>query len=116
MLDRHTAEPIAEAFINRPEWNQTDRRFIVFDDATSEKPYGWIFFYQSERYIQTGELRYTLSGNVPSVSERADASIHPLAYQPLFDLALAEYESRRPRQEASQSVLPPIAIMVVHSS
>ncbi len=81
MVDRHAAERIANAFLNSPHWNQTDDHFVIINDATIEKDYGWIFFYQSERYLQTSELRYSLSGNTPIVVERADGAVQVL---PIF--------------------------------
>jgi len=95
MVDRHAAERIANAFLNSPHWNQTDDHFVIINDATIEKDYGWIFFYQSERYLQTSELRYSLSGNTPIVVERADGAVQVLPIHPIAEIAIAEYEAQR---------------------
>ncbi len=40
-----------------PERLDADDGFVVLDGETIEKPYGWIFFYQSKKYLETGELK-----------------------------------------------------------
>ncbi len=39
----------------------------IIDSETIEKFYGWIFFYNSRRYVESGELVYALVGQGPVV-------------------------------------------------
>ena len=39
----------------------------IIESMTIEKPYGWIFFYNSRRYVETGELAYALIGQGPVI-------------------------------------------------
>lgn len=39
----------------------------IIESCTVEKSYGWIFFYNSLRYVQTGELIYSLVGQGPVI-------------------------------------------------
>jgi hypothetical protein len=39
----------------------------VVDDATIEKPWGWVFFYDSRRFLETGDDSSRLFGNAPII-------------------------------------------------
>ena len=62
---------------------------------TVEKPYGWIFFYTSKEWLETGGRTGLIAGNGPVVVEREDGSLHPLttAFDP--ETAIRQYEARR---------------------
>jgi hypothetical protein len=44
--------------------------FAINDKETIEKDFGWIFFYNSKRFLASGDARYRLAGNGPIVVER----------------------------------------------
>lgn len=44
---------IYASFLHRDETDPPERRTIIFDDGTIEKPWGWIFFYNNEKYYRT---------------------------------------------------------------
>jgi hypothetical protein len=52
-----------------------DDERIIIEDATVEKEYGWIFFYNSRKHLETGDILYALAGNGPLVVKSADGSI-----------------------------------------
>ena len=43
-------------------------------ESTIEKPRGWAFFYNTVRFIETGEARYRLAGNGPIVVRKDGGS------------------------------------------
>lgn len=49
---------------------------VIADAATREFEYGWMFFYQSERYLQTLDLKYRLGGNAPIIVDKLNSSAH----------------------------------------
>jgi immunity protein 35 of polymorphic toxin system len=75
--DRDAARTLVDQELNRDCAVPGDR-LVVVDDETIEKPYGWVFFYQSGRFLETGELGFALAGNGPVVVLRADGSLHHL--------------------------------------
>jgi hypothetical protein len=95
MIDRLTAERIAYTFLNSSTWNQIGDEFCILQELTLEKEYGWVFFYNSERYLTTGDQQFYLYGNVPIVVERADGSVHPLPPYPFLEDAIVLYEQQR---------------------
>ncbi|MCC6898122.1 MAG: hypothetical protein IT377_04065 [Polyangiaceae bacterium] len=59
-----------------------------------EKPYGWVCFYQSVRYLETGEESAQLVGNGPVVLMRDTLQIHHLGSARRPDEELAQFELR----------------------
>ena len=51
-----------------------------------EHVFGWVFFYNSKRYLETGEFSAALAGNAPIIVDRHDGRLyetgtaHPLEY------------------------------------
>ena len=43
---------------------------------TLEKPFGWVFFYNSKDYLETGNLIYMLAGNAPFIVDKKNGGIH----------------------------------------
>ena len=42
-----------------------DDEWVVLDEHTIERGWGWVFFYDSRRHRQTGEFRFAVAGNTP---------------------------------------------------
>ena len=38
---------------------------MIVDDQTMTERYGWVFFYESPRYLETGDVDQRLLGNAP---------------------------------------------------
>jgi hypothetical protein len=47
------------------QMSSPDDPFIIVEADTIEKPFGWVFFYNSKKFIETGIFRYRLAGNGP---------------------------------------------------
>jgi hypothetical protein len=71
-----------------------DQVAIQFEE-TVEKPYGWVFFYDSKQSIETGAFEHSLLGNAPIIvgidgEIRVTGTAKPLEYY------LAQYEATLP--------------------
>lgn len=40
---------------------------VIIDSKTIEKPYGWAFFYNSRKYVETGDMIHSLVGGGPVI-------------------------------------------------
>jgi hypothetical protein len=49
--------------------------FVIVDEGTIEKPYGWVFFYNSRTYLETGDYSYQLAGNGPVIVNKVDGDV-----------------------------------------
>jgi hypothetical protein len=68
--------------------------FVVVEKNTIEKPFGWVFFYNSNRFVETGESRYRLAGNGPVIVNKHNGSVEFLgSSKPPFEI-VAEYEQK----------------------
>ena len=68
-----------------------DQRVLLLD-KTIEKPYGWIFFYNSKKAIETGNVIYRLAGNGPVIVNKIAGSIEFFGSLPPIDVILDTYE------------------------
>ena len=75
-LDRAQAEAAALAYLHGPDAQSGDE-LVVVPDSTVEKPYGWVLFVQSRRYLESGDFREQLVGIGPVVVLR-DGAVHTL--------------------------------------
>ena len=55
----------AQLLVARKLREMSDLDIVVLDDATLERPWGWVFFYQSREFLETGEFSARLAGNGP---------------------------------------------------
>jgi Immunity protein 35 len=95
MITKEAAQELVLAEINRPPLAGSER---VIGKVIA-KEYGWIFCYQSKRYLETGDIHHRLAGNVPIVVEH-DGSLHllPITGGRTLDEMIGEYERRRGAQ------------------
>jgi hypothetical protein len=69
--------------------------FVVLEDATVEKDYGWIFRFTTRRYLETKDPGALVPGTGPLVVERDGGAPVFLASSVCPEKAIAEYERRR---------------------
>ena len=92
MLTREEAEEIALQQI-RSACEDLD---VAIDARyTIEKSYGWVFFWNTKKFIETDDNTYALFGNAPVIVNKEDRSVHFTGTgEPIEDLIRA-YERRR---------------------
>jgi len=77
-----------------------DGRCVVLEDKTLERPYGWVFFWQSREYAKTGDIKDAFAGNAPIVFNRFSWEYRfiPTGLDPLEE-RLKEYEATLPKSQ-----------------
>ncbi len=58
---------------------------------TQEESFGWVFFYQSKDYMETGTLSSMLAGNAPFIIDHTGA-LHILGTVHPVDVYIKEFE------------------------
>lgn len=66
-----------------------------------ETEVGWVFFYDSKRHQETGDLRDALGGNAPILVHRSDGSVHHTGTAQPVEEYLERYMHRDPADERS---------------
>lgn len=92
MLDLETAKKMVEEEINI-SFNHEGDKLVVLDEETVEREYGWVFFYTSQRLIETGDPRYLVAGNAPIVVNRQTGELTWLGTGEPFENYLRRYEA-----------------------
>jgi hypothetical protein len=71
----------------------TDGVAVVLEDETIDRPYGWVFFYQSREYVETGDARKVLFGNAPLIFNRASGEVRVTGTALPIEDHLRQYEA-----------------------
>jgi len=77
MIDREEAHRRVAVHVNTDS-SHGDDRLIVCEEDTIDKPYGWVVFYTSEKWLATGDFRYAIAGNGPIVVLKDSGEMIPL--------------------------------------
>lgn len=55
--------------------HSSDLELVIRDESTIDRPLGWIFSWNSKKYIETKEPRYRIIGNGPVYVNKCDHSL-----------------------------------------
>ena len=71
MITFEEAKAKVEKLINKPGSNLADKPvLVVLDNQTIDKDWGWVFFYQSLEFIESGDFEDMHAGNAPYIVNR----------------------------------------------
>jgi hypothetical protein len=73
-------------------YRSQDDELVILDDKTVEKSYGWIFFFNSKRFLETCNFLYALGGNGPIVVERESGRVTRLGTARPVEEEVAAFE------------------------
>ena len=65
---------------------------IILNDQTIEKEWGWVFFYQSEKYIESKDFRDMLAGNAPIIVDKSSGKLSYTGTAREIEFYINEYE------------------------
>lgn len=88
MISYKDAQLIANSYIKDLERDVGEPLQAI---NTREEPFGWVFFYQTKDYIETGNFSSMLAGNSPFIVDRGDGSLHVLGTVHPVDFYINEY-------------------------
>ena len=64
----------------------------VVDDGVIEREFGWVFFYDSSEYLESGVFSEKLAGNAPVIIDRRDSSLHETGTAFSVEVYIDNYE------------------------
>ncbi len=92
-LTREQARALVEAKLKSSSTSLPDNdTLVVCDEATIERKFGWVFFYDSKRHRETGDFKFAVAGNAPYIVNRFDGSVVPTGTAHDAEHYIAEYE------------------------
>jgi Immunity protein 35 len=74
MVTREMARELAENEL-RQLYGESAETLAIDDRATREEAFGWVFFYETKKYLDDGDPDGRLVGNAPIVVDR-DGTVH----------------------------------------
>ena len=78
-----------------PKIPETDPALVIVDKYTREEDFGWVFCYQSERLMLTGNKAWRLIGNAPIIIDRCDGSVHSTGTYRPTEFFIEKYKNER---------------------
>ena len=96
MLTKKRSGTLALAELERPaEFQYPDPTdLVVIDECTIERDRDWVFFYTSDRYLKTRDIRYAPAGNAPYIVNRHTGEVRVTGTAQPIEYYIAEYERR----------------------
>ena len=73
MITYEDARRLVEAQLARLAEDAGD--CVVLEHSTIERPFGWVFFYNSREYVETGNELAALAGNAPYIVNRFTGAV-----------------------------------------
>ena len=94
MLTKEEAKALVHARIHADD-TYADKavELAIIDDETIVKEYGWVFFYQTKDYLNTGNVLDALVGNAPYIVNKHTGELIETGTANPIEQYIAEYES-----------------------
>ena len=77
-MDGAKAHAIVERYLARGVDPSDPDRPMIDESMTQEHEFGWVFQYNSKRFLETGDRLAMLGGNVPFIVDRRDGALYVL--------------------------------------
>lgn len=68
--------------------------FALATDQTIERDQCFVFFYNTKRFLETGDDHYRLAGNGPILVSKRDGYLHAYGSNRPVDVSIADFERR----------------------
>jgi len=91
VLTREEAQRLVEVQLARVAVDAGD--CIVLERSTIERPFGWVFFYNSREFVETGNASAALAGNAPYIVNRFTGAIVATGSARAVEYHLSVYEA-----------------------
>jgi hypothetical protein len=75
MINREEAQTIAIQYVRMGCDLPDDDELVIDEQSTIEREWGWVFFYTSRKWMETGSFEYAIAGNAPAIVEKATGRI-----------------------------------------
>lgn len=91
MISRAQSDEIARRYIDELG-SSVEGGVAIIPEATIEKPYGWVYFFNSKRYLAGGNVFDALGGNSPILVECSNGRVTLLGTALPVSVSLRRFE------------------------
>jgi hypothetical protein len=92
MLSLESAKKKVQDYLNLKYETKNDA-LVIREDYIVHKEYGWIFSYESKKYLETKEIRYRRVGNFPLLILKDSGKIYPVDNVEYLEKIVKEQQS-----------------------
>ncbi|NOK14030.1 YrhB domain-containing protein [Corallococcus exercitus] len=92
-MNRDEARELVDAYVSRMR-DRAGVELVVLEELTIERGFGWVFFYSSKQYVETGDPAFAIGGNAPLIVDRGTGELHVTGSAYPVEHYIAEYEAR----------------------
>jgi len=93
MIDLREAKRIVRSHLDKLEREAAVQLEIV-EAETIERPFGWVFFYNSKDYLAKRNFEDMLAGNAPIIVNRETGQLHITGTAQPIEHYITEYEAK----------------------
>lgn len=90
VLNQEDASQVALEYLTKLE-KKIGEPLSLVNSEILKKDFGWVFFYNSKKYIETGDFRSMLAGNAPFIVDRNSGEIHVTGTAKPIEDYIADY-------------------------
>ncbi len=91
-MNKSEAQKLVEEVLAKETAKNNSLECVVLVNETIEKEWGWVFFYQNKKYLETGDFRDMLGGNAPYIVNRTTGNIIETGTAQSIKEYISEYE------------------------
>jgi hypothetical protein len=91
MLTFEQAKSMARDFVHRLEV-EAGEELMLLDDVVLQRSFGWVFFYNTKRFLKTKSARDALAGNGPLLVDKTRSRVVQLGTAHPVEEYLEYYE------------------------
>ncbi|MDJ0610411.1 MAG: YrhB domain-containing protein [Kiloniellales bacterium] len=94
-IDQDFARKLVATYIGEGRRNNDGFTPVILERETIERDFGWVFFYQSQEFLDSGDERDQMTDNAPVIVDRRDGSTHPTGVAEPIETYIEAYEKSR---------------------
>jgi hypothetical protein len=96
MLDEEQAKKLVYEQINANYFTHVvGDELVIIEDETITKPYGWVFFYTSRKYLETRDAQFFVIGNGAIIVEKETGALIGTGTARPAEYYIAQYEAQK---------------------
>lgn len=89
------AQELIYTKVNEPDPHWPERpELVILEDATIDKEWGWVFFYQSSAYLKSRAFADRIAGNAPYIVDRHTGKVTATGTAFPIEHYIEEYEKQ----------------------
>ena len=85
-----------------PDYVNPEIELQIITSSTQEHDFGWVFFYNSKKYLDSGDFRDALAGNSPLIIDRESGQLFETGTAHEIDYYISNFKNTgNPNNEES---------------